>query len=83
VTTGEGAGGSVNDRVPMLMVGTEGREASFAAVLEPVPADGRPQVTDVRLAATGEGMAITVKSGPHTDRMTIPADGNVSVVLGQ
>jgi hypothetical protein len=83
VTTGEGVGGSVNDRVPMLMVGTEGREASFAAVLEPVPTDGRPQVTDLRLTATAEGMAITVKSGPHTDTMTIPADGNVSVVLGQ
>jgi hypothetical protein len=83
VTTGEGVGGSVNDRVPMLMVGAEGREACFAAVLEPVPAGGRPQVTDIRLAPTGQGAAITVKSGPRTDSMTIPADGPVSVVLGQ
>jgi hypothetical protein len=83
VTTGAGVGGSVNDRVPMLMVGAEGREACFAAVLEPVPAGGRPQVTDVRLAAAGEGITITMKSGPRTDSVTIPADGHVSVILGQ
>jgi hypothetical protein len=83
VTAGEGVGGSVNDRVPMMMVGAEGREASFAAVLEPVPTGDQPQVTDVRLAAAGEGMTVTVTSGPHTDTMTIPADSSVVVVLGQ
>jgi hypothetical protein len=84
VTAGEGVGGSVNDRVPMMMMmGTEGCEASFAAVLEPVPTGDQPQVTDVRLAAGGEGMTVTVTSGPHTDTMTIPADSSVVVVLGQ
>ena len=83
VTAGEGVGGSVNDRVPMMMMGRQGRDTSFAAVLEPVPTGGRPQVTDVRLAAGGEGMTVTVTCGPHTDKMTIPADKDIAVVLGQ
>jgi len=56
---------------------------SFAAVLEPVPTDGQPQVTDVRLAAGAEGMTVTVRSGPHTDKVTIPADNDVTVVFGR
>jgi len=83
VTAGEGVGGSVNDRVPMMTMGRQGRDVSFAAVLEPVPAGDQPQVIDVRLAATGESMTVTVTSGPHTDRLTIPADNDVTVVLGQ
>ena len=71
VTTGDGVGGSVDDRVPMLMIGREGREVSFAAVLEPVRTGGRPQVSDVQLAAAGEGMTVTVESGSRADRVTI------------
>ncbi len=82
VTAGQGVGGSVNDRVPMLMLGRQGRDVSFAAVLEPVPTDGQPQVTDVRLAAGGEGVTVTVTCGRHTDTITIPADGSVVVVRG-
>jgi hypothetical protein len=83
VTAGEGVGGSVNDRVPMLMVGRQGRDVSFAAALEPVPTGGQPQVTNVRLAAGGEGTTVTVTCGPHTDKVTIPGDNDVAVVLGQ
>jgi len=73
----------VNDQVSMVMMGRQGREVSFAAVLEPVPTGDQPQVTDVRLAAGGEGMTVTVTSGSHADKMTILADSNVVVVLGQ
>jgi hypothetical protein len=81
VTIGDGVGGSVNDRVPMIMIGREGREVLFAAVLEPVHTGGRPQVADVRLAAAGEGMTIAVASGDHTDRVTILPDDKISVGL--
>jgi len=64
-------------------VGAQGREVSFAAVLEPVRAGSPPQVTDVQLAAGDEGTMIMVQSGLRTDRMTIPAGGNISVLLGR
>jgi hypothetical protein len=82
-TVGEGVGGSVDDRVPMIMIGREGREVFFAAVLEPVRTSGSPQVGGVRLAATEEGMTIMVESGSHTDRVTIQPDNRVSVALAQ
>ena len=79
VTVGEGVGGSVDDRVPMMMIGREGRQVSFAAVLEPVRTGGRPQVSGVRLAPTEEGMTITVEAGSHVDRVTVQPDNRVSV----
>jgi len=83
VTIGEGVGGSVDDRVPMIMLGRQGREACFAAVLEPVRAGGREQVTDVRLATTDKGLTATVECGSHTDSVTIRPDGGAAVVLPQ
>jgi hypothetical protein len=81
VTVGEGAGASVDDRVPMIMIGRQGREAYFAAVLEPVHAGGDPQVAGVRLAATEKGLTIAVDRGSRTDRATILPDSKVTVVL--
>jgi len=82
-TVGEGVGASVNDRVPMLMLGREGREATFAAVLEPVPAGVRPLVTGVRLVPTEKGQTITVESGSRADNVTILPNGGAVVVLAQ
>jgi hypothetical protein len=83
ITVGNGVGGSVNERVPMVMMGREGREALFAGVLEPMPAGRRPEVTDLRLASTDTGLTVVVESGARTDRMTIPGAGAVSVVLSR
>ncbi len=83
VTVGEGVGGSVEDRVPLVMVGREGREVLFATVLEPVPTGRRSQITGVRLASTDKGLTIAVESGSRLDRVTVPVDTRVSVVLAQ
>jgi hypothetical protein len=81
VTIGDGVGGAVDDRVPMMMVGREGREVSFAAVLEPVRPGGSPQVSGVRLVPAGEDLTVTVESGSHADRVTLGPGNRVSVTL--
>jgi oligo-alginate lyase len=83
VTAADGVGGSVDERVPMIMVAREGREVLFAAVLEPVHAGGSPQVTGVGLSAAEAGISVTVESGSHPDRMTIRPDDKVAVVLAR
>ncbi len=80
VTVGDGVGGSVTDRVPMAMIGRTGRDATFAAVLEPVFAPGSPQVTGVRLTEADGGMTVVVERGSDADTIAIPADREISVV---
>ncbi len=80
VTVGDGVGGSVTDRVPMAMIGRTGREATFAAVLEPVPTAGRPQVTGVRLTQSDNGPVVVVERSGGTDTITMPADQDASLV---
>ncbi len=83
VTVGDGVGGSVEDRVPLMMIAREGREALFAAVLEPGQASGKSQVTNVRLTSTDGGLTIAVESGSHADQVTISADAKISVILSR
>jgi hypothetical protein len=79
VTVGDGVGGSITDRVPLAMVGRTGRNATFAAVLEPVPAGGQAQVTRVQLTQAGGEMTIVVERSGSADTITIPAEGDISI----
>jgi hypothetical protein len=83
VTAGDGVGGSVDDRVPMVMIGRDGQEVLFAAVLEPVRLGGRPQVSDVHLAGAEQGLTIALESGTRAEQVTILPDNRVSVRLPQ
>jgi hypothetical protein len=83
VTTCDGVGASVDDRVPMAMIGRNGRNVRFAAVLEPVRKGDQPQVTEVRLAEAGDGVAITVQFAGGADTVKIQPDGGFSADLSQ
>jgi hypothetical protein len=81
VTVGDGVGGSVTDRVPLAMIGRTGRDAQFAAVLEPVAAGDEPRITGVRVVRAGDGMKVLVERRGATDTIEIHGDQDVSVVL--
>ena len=81
VTIGEGVGASIADRVPMTMIGRDGGNAHFAAVLEPVVTGNKPCVNGVRLAETSECLTITVERGHQMDRMRIFLDDRIQVTL--
>jgi Heparinase II/III-like protein/Alginate lyase len=83
VTVGNGVGGSVEDRVPMIMIGRQGREACFAAVLEPAPIGGAAHVSDIRLTTTAETLALAVEGPRGTDHLTIQPDGGLAVILAR
>jgi hypothetical protein len=83
VTIGSGVGASINDRVPMAMIGRNGRNAHFTAVLEPVLTGNEPHVSDIRYAATDESQVITVERGLQADRIRILPDNRVLVTLSQ
>jgi len=83
VTTGEGVGGSVDDRVPMVMIGRGGRDACFAAVLEPVRAGGSARITGIRFTRTDADQKIVVEFGPRMDIVTISPENKVSITNSQ
>jgi len=83
VTTGDGVGGSVTDRVPMTMIGRTGRDVQFAAVLEPVRAGGQPRVTGVQFTQSEGGATITIERGRDSETVDIRSDQGVSVTLSQ
>jgi len=83
VTTGDGVGASVDDRVPMVMIGRNGRSICFAAVLEPARMGGQPQVADVRLSEAADGLTVAVLVDGHTDTVRIRPDNTFSADLSQ
>ena len=83
VAIGEGVGASITDRVPMTLIGRDGRKTHFAAVLEPVVSGKRPRVTDVRYNETDEGLTIVVEHGGQVDSVRIFPDNRVLVDLSQ
>lgn len=83
VTIGSGVGASITDRVTMTMIGREGRNVQFAAVLEPVLTGNKPHVSGIQCAGTGESPAITVERGRQTDRIRILPDNRALVTLSQ
>lgn len=82
-TIGQGVGASITDRVPMAMIGRDGRNAHFAAVLEPAVTGKKPGVTGIRCTKTDESLTIAVERGRQTDRVRIFADNRVLVALSQ
>lgn len=54
VATGHGPGASVQDRVPLVILGREGERARFAAAIEPVSGGADPTVAEVALVG-GDG----------------------------
>lgn len=80
VTIGDGVGASVTDRVPMGMIGRTGREAEFAAVLEPVPTGGEPRATGIRIVRAGDTLKVLVERGSGADTIEIRGDQDISVV---
>jgi len=83
VTTGDGVGASVDDRVPMLTAGRNGREMCFATVLEPVRTGGRPQAADVRLIETPDSLVVVVQFEGRTDTVRIRQNNEFSAELSR
>ncbi len=83
VVLGDGVGSSVSDRVPMAMIGRQGRDVTYAAVLEPVPSNGRPVVSAVSLREDDDTSTVTVERGASQDRIRISGDAALTVVLSR
>jgi hypothetical protein len=79
VILGDGVGTSVTDRVPMTMITRLGTNVTFAAVLEPLPDRGKPQVTNVSLDRTDSGLKITINRDTQIDTVALSADNHLSV----
>jgi hypothetical protein len=82
-TIGEGVGASIADRVPMTMIGRDGRNVHFAAVVEPVVTGEKPRVTGIRFNETNECLTVAVESGRRTDQVRIYPDSRVQVALSR
>jgi hypothetical protein len=83
ITVGSGVGASITDRVPMTIIGREGRNAHFAAVMEPVLTGNEPHVSGIQCAATDESTAVTVERGRQSDKIRILPDNRILVTLSQ
>ncbi|GMV80269.1 MAG: hypothetical protein AMXMBFR7_14530 [Planctomycetota bacterium] len=67
VLIGDGAGASVEERVPLAALTRSGKQVRFAAVLEPLKGDAPRTVTGVAWETRGEGFAVTVSRGAEQD----------------
>ncbi|MEJ2298891.1 MAG: alginate lyase family protein [Woeseiaceae bacterium] len=81
VTIGTGVGASITDRVPMTMIGEDGPDARFAAVLEPVLAGQKPRVTGIQCTQADGILTVSVGRGGQTDSVRILPDNKVQVAL--
>jgi hypothetical protein len=68
--TGDGVGGSVDERVPLAIVTRMGQRATFAAVIEPVAAGKSAQVEKILLSEQDGTSTITISRGKDQDTVT-------------
>jgi len=83
VVIGDGVGASITDRVPMTMIGRNGHNAHFAAVLEPVVTGKEPRITGIRCTKRDESLTIAIERGGSEDRVRVLPDDKVLVTLSQ
>jgi hypothetical protein len=79
VTTADGVGGSVFDRVPLVRVARRGTRVTFAAVLEPVKPDAPGSVTSLSVEPVGPETRIVVRRGAAPDVVRLSAESEVTV----
>jgi hypothetical protein len=87
LATGHGPGASIQDRVPLVILGREGERVRFAAAIEPVSEGARPTVSEVTLVGTDVGpdggddvrtIEVRVARGAESDvvRWKVPSGGS-------
>ncbi len=67
VLVGDGPGASMNDRVPLSMISRHGKQALFAAVLEPINKNQSPTVKSVRIIEIDDTIRIEVHQDSSMD----------------
>lgn len=82
VTTGDGVGASVTERVPLVLLTREGPRTCFVALLEPVVAGQAAQVRDLSVREEGGGTAVSVSAGDGTDVFRIVWGKHLEATLG-
>jgi hypothetical protein len=78
VRTGDGVGESLLDRVGLVRVTRHGKQAQFAAVLEPVKARG-PYIASIRSEPAKDGVRLTVRQADAVDNVTLTSSGEVTI----
>lgn len=76
---GDGPGASVEDRIPLTMITRRGKQACFAAVLEPVR-DTPATVTNVRIIERNEAVRLEVRQGDATDVILLDGQKKIQVL---
>jgi hypothetical protein len=71
VTTGDGVGASMAERVPLADVTREGTQIGFVAVLEPVLAGQTPAVRDITAQEEDGSIAVQVSGSDGSDTYRI------------
>jgi hypothetical protein len=71
VTTGDGVGASVTERVPLVLLTREGKQVRFVSVLEPVVAGQPAQIRNLTLREDAGGIAVGVASEAGNDTFRI------------
>lgn len=81
VTTGDGVGASMAERVPLAIVTREGAAVWFAAALEPVPAGQAPQVRELAASPCEGGLEISVAGNGPARRFRVLWGRHIEAVL--
>ena len=82
VTTGDGVGASILERVPLVIFTRHGSEIWFAAILEPVAEGEEPQVEEVTFSENEEGSVVALKNGERTETIALSPESRITVKVG-
>ncbi len=81
VTTGNGVGGSVVERIPLSILTRQGRSVQFAAVLVPVQEGAAFPVDGIELQSRKGTYQIRISRGQETDLITLDPQGNTHLEI--
>lgn len=73
--TGDGVGASTEDRVPLMLLRREGRQAVFAVAIEPRTGNETGQVTHIETQSQGDALKVKITLKQGDDELLLRADG--------
>lgn len=79
--SGDGVGGSIVDRIPLIRATRRGTAARFAVVLEPTSGNAPPTVRSVSWKEDDARLQIEVVRDNHLDTINIGADWHITTTM--
>lgn len=79
---GDGPGESVEDRIPLVMLGRKGGHVRFAVAIEPIREGAEPKISSVLLEVKDNKTIVNVRRADEEDMISVASDNELTVTSG-